>query len=103
MLAFRKAQVVPGGLQYVGEYGYLFVRDGIARDMIGKEGDKFVPFLFTFFFFVWVNNVMAIIPFAQFPATSRFAFPVVFAVLVYVHLGAARHQAPGRRSASSRT
>ncbi|MBI1376225.1 MAG: F0F1 ATP synthase subunit A [Frankiales bacterium] len=82
--AFRRATVVPRGIQNIAEYGYLFVRDGIARDTIGKQGDKFVPVLFTFFFFVWVLNVMSIIPFAQFPVTSRFAIPVAFAVLVYL-------------------
>jgi F-type H+-transporting ATPase subunit a len=82
--AFRKAKVVPGGLQNLAEYGYLFVRDGIARETIGKAGDPFVPLLFTFFFFVWVLNVMSILPFAQFPVTSRFAIPVAFAVLVYL-------------------
>jgi len=82
--AFRKAKIVPRGLQNIAEYGYLFVRDGIARDTIGKQGDAFVPVLFTFFFLVWTLNIMSIIPFAQFPVTSRFAIPVAFAVLVYV-------------------
>ena len=84
VLAFRKAKIVPRGIQNVAEYGYLFVRDGIARDTIGKEGDKFVPLLFSFFFFIWVLNVMSIIPFAQFPVTSRFAIPLAFALLVYL-------------------
>lgn len=81
---FRKAKVVPGRMQSVGEYGYLFVRDGIARDTIGKEGDRFVPLLFSFFFFIWVLNLMGIIPFAQFPVTSKFAIPVAFAAIVYL-------------------
>lgn len=83
LYAFRRPQVVPRGSQNVGEVGYLFIRDGIARDVIGKEGDKFVPFLFSFFFLVWVLNIMGIIPFAQFPATSVFAIPVAFALIVY--------------------
>ncbi len=82
--AFRKAKVVPKGLQNVAEYGYLFVRDGIARDTIGKEGDRFVPLLFAFFFFIWMNNLMGIIPFAQFPVTSKFAIPVAFATIIYL-------------------
>jgi F-type H+-transporting ATPase subunit a len=84
VLAFRKAKIVPRGIQNLGEYGYLFVRDDIARSTIGKQGDAFVPVLFSFFFFVWVLNVMSILPFAQFPVTSRFAIPVAFAVLVYL-------------------
>jgi F-type H+-transporting ATPase subunit a len=83
-LIFRRASIVPKRLQGVGEYGYLFVRDGIARDTIGAKGDQFVPMLFSMFFFIWVLNVMSIIPFAQFPVTSRFAIPLAFAVIVYL-------------------
>jgi F-type H+-transporting ATPase subunit a len=84
VLAFRKAKIVPRGIQNISEYGYLFVRDGIARDTIGKEGDKFVPLLFSFFFFIWLLNFMGVLPFAQVPSTSRFAIPVAFALLVYI-------------------
>jgi F-type H+-transporting ATPase subunit a len=82
--AFRNAKVVPRGAQNVAEYGYLFVRDGIARDIIGKAGDKFVPLLFSLFFFIWVLNFLGVVPFAQFAVTSRFAIPVAFAAIVYL-------------------
>jgi F-type H+-transporting ATPase subunit a len=82
--AFRRPKLVPRGAQNVGELGYLFIRDGIAREVIGKGGDAFVPFLFTFFFFVWLLNFMGIIPFIQFPVTSVFAIPVAFALIVYL-------------------
>lgn len=82
--AFRKPKMVPSGAQNVGEVGYLFIRDGIARDIIGKDGDKFVPFLFSFFFFIWILNFMSIVPGAQLPVTSIFAIPVAFALLVYL-------------------
>jgi len=82
--AFRKPKLVPRGAQNVGEMGYLFIRDGIARDTMGKDGDKFVPFLFSFFFLVWITNFMGIVPFAQIPVTSIFAIPVAFALIVYI-------------------
>jgi len=82
--AFRKPKLVPRGAQNVGEMAYLFIRDGIARDTIGKDGEKFVPFLFSFFFLVWLTNFMGIVPFAQIPVTSIFAIPVAFALIVYV-------------------
>ena len=93
VMTFRKAKVVPGRMQGVAEYGYLFVRDGIARDTIGKEGDRFVPLLFSFFFFIWMNNLWGIIPFAQIPVTSKFAIPVAFAAIVPVTLNVARSPA----------
>lgn len=82
--AFNKPKLVPGKLQLVGEIGYNFVARSIAREVIGKKGTKYVPFLTSIFFFVWIMNVMSIIPFAQFPSTSRFAYPVGLAALVYV-------------------
>ena len=75
--AFREPKLVPRGAQNVGEMGYLFIRDGIARDTIGKDGDKFVPFLMSFFFLVWLSNFMGIVPFAQIPSrrSSRSRWP----------------------------
>jgi len=82
--AFRKPKLVPRGSQNVGELGYVFIRDGIARETMGKDGDKFVPFLFTLFFFIWMLNFAGIVPFLQIPATSTFAIPVAFAIIVYL-------------------
>lgn len=96
LAAFAKPKLVPGRLQSVGEYGYTFIRDGIAREIIGKEGDRFVPFLFSMFFFVWMLNIWGVIPFAQFPVSSRIAWPAALTLLVwplYMWLGL-RHQGP---------
>lgn len=82
--AFNKPKLVPGKLQLVGEIGYTFVARSIAREVIGKKGDKYVPFLTSIFFFVWFMNIMSIIPVAQFPPMSRFAFPVGLAALVFI-------------------
>ncbi|WP_030899875.1 F0F1 ATP synthase subunit A [Streptomyces sp. NRRL F-5126] len=83
-LAFRKPKLVPGKMQLIGEIGYNFIARSIARDVIGKEGSKYVPFLTSIFFFVWIMNIMSVIPLAQFPATSRFAYPAVLAFCVWV-------------------
>ncbi|WP_327288667.1 F0F1 ATP synthase subunit A [Streptomyces sp. NBC_01198] len=82
--AFSRPKLVPGKLQLVGEVGYNFVARSIAREVIGKKGDKYVPFLTSIFFFVWIMNLMSIIPVAQFPSTSRFAYPVALAALVFI-------------------
>ena len=84
LYAFRRPQLVPRGAQNLGEMGYLFIRDGIARDTIGKAGDKFVPMLFSFFFFIWVLNFLGVFPGAQVPVTASFAIPVAFALIVYL-------------------
>ncbi len=82
--AFAKPKLVPGKVQLVGEIAYDFVARGIALEVIGQKGKKYIPFLTSIFFFVWIMNIMEVIPLAMFPATSRFAFPVALALLVWV-------------------
>ena len=84
VLAARKASVVPSKLQYLGESGYSLVRDGMARDVIGPKGLPFAPFLASLFFFILANNFMSIVPFAQISPNSRFAIPLLLAVIVWV-------------------
>ena len=82
--AFAKPKLVPKGAQNLGELGIFFVRDQILRPMMGKKGDGYLPFLVSLFFFIWVMNVMEVIPLAQFPAMSRIAFPVALMLMVYI-------------------
>jgi len=84
VLAARKASIVPSKLQYIGESGYSLVRDGMARDVIGPKGLPFAPFLASLFFFILFNNFMSIVPFAQISPNSKFAIPLVLAVIVWV-------------------
>lgn len=54
----------PRGLQSFMEPLILFVRDDIAKVSIGdKRYLQFMPFLLTIFFFIWINNIMGLIPF----------------------------------------
>ncbi|WP_053203198.1 F0F1 ATP synthase subunit A [Jiangella muralis] len=82
--AARRSTLVPGKLQFAGEAVYGFVRDGIARDTIGREGIKYVPYLVTLFAFIAVLNVSGIIPVLQLPATSKIAIPLVLALISWV-------------------
>jgi F-type H+-transporting ATPase subunit a len=103
MLAFmvaavRKPQIVPGKLQFIGESGYSLVRDGIARDVVGPRGLPFAPFLASLFFFILANNMLSIIPFAQISPMSKFAFPLVLALIcwvIYIYVGI-REQGAGK-------
>jgi len=83
-VAFRRPKLVPRGTQNLGELGVLFVRDQILRQQLGKKGDRYLPFIVSIFFFVWIMNVFSLIPLIQFPATSRFAFPVALSLIVWV-------------------
>ena len=84
VLAMRKPGIVPGKLQWLAESGYSVVRDGIARDVIGPKGLPFAPFLGSLFFFILANNAMSIVPFFQISPMSKFAYPLVLAILVYI-------------------
>ena len=82
--AFHNPKLVPRGVQNLGELGMMFVRDQILRPMMGKRGDGYLPFLVSLFFFIWFMNLMEVIPVAQFPPMSIFAFPVALMLMVYV-------------------
>jgi F-type H+-transporting ATPase subunit a len=89
-LAFAKPKLVPRGMQNLGEFGILYVRDQIVRPSLGRRGDSYLPFLVSLFFFIFLMNLMELIPLIQFPPMSRigFVWPLVAVVyIVYLYLG----------------
>jgi F-type H+-transporting ATPase subunit a len=94
-VASRKRAMVPGKLQYVGEGAYGFVRNSIARDIIGSHDFmRFVPYLVTVFFFILLNNLFGSIPFIQFPTFSRAGMVYGLAALswlIYNYVGVRKH------------
>lgn len=85
MWAAKRAAVVPSKGMFVTEGIYDFVRNGIARDLIGGEKFKpFVPLLFSLFVFILLNNLMGVLPPVQMPTMASIAFPVVLTLIVYV-------------------
>lgn len=77
-LSARRA-VVPGRLQAVGEMLYGLV-DGLAESIIGHDGKKFLPFIFTLFAFVLFMNVQGM--FLVFTATSQLAVTLTLGMMV---------------------
>lgn len=82
--AFRKPKLVPGKFQAAVESLMSLVSDNIARDVIGPEGVKYVPYLLSLFFFIWVGNLFELVPGINFPYTSRMAIPLTLAVLTWI-------------------
>jgi F-type H+-transporting ATPase subunit a len=81
----RQLSIVPGKRQFRAELAYDFVRNTIARDVIGsKDFLPFVPLLLTMFSMILVNNLFGVLPFVQFPTFSRIAFPIVLTLIVFV-------------------
>ena len=84
MTAFRRPQLVPRGLQNFAESVYDFVDVQISKEVIGHEGGKWTPYLVTLFVWIFVLNIFEIIPGANFPVTSKFAFPMIYALFTWV-------------------
>ena len=84
LTAFRKQAVVPSRYQLAGESVLGFVRTDIAEQVIGHEGERFVPYLATLFLLIFAFNVMEIFPGIAFPATSKIAVPLFLAVISYL-------------------
>lgn len=76
----------PKGLQSLLEPIILFVRDDIAKPQLGYRYAGFMPYLLTVFFFVWLNNLMGLIPF--FPGganlTGNIAVTMMLALCTFV-------------------
>ncbi|MBN4081827.1 F0F1 ATP synthase subunit A [bacterium AH-315-C07] len=77
----------PKGLQSFMEPIIIFVRDEIAKNSIGeKKYEKFMPYLLTLFFFIWINNLMGLIPIIPGGAnvTGNIAVPLVLALFTFI-------------------
>jgi F-type H+-transporting ATPase subunit a len=83
LVAFRAPQIVPRGAQNVAEYIVDFVRRQIILEVIGPEGMRFLPYLVSLLVFIFVSNVLEIIPFINFPVTSRIAIPGFLAIVTW--------------------
>ncbi|MCU4155202.1 F0F1 ATP synthase subunit A [Carboxylicivirga sp. A043] len=84
---YKGAPAAPKGVQSFVEPLILFVRDDIAYAQIEKgKADKFLPFLLTLFFFIWINNLIGLIPF--FPGgsnlTGNISLTMVLALITFL-------------------
>jgi F-type H+-transporting ATPase subunit a len=77
----------PKGLQSFVEPIIIFIRDDVAKTSIGeKKYKKFMPYLLTVFFFIWINNLMGLIPIAPFGAnlTGNVAVTLTLATITFI-------------------
>jgi len=82
ILSMGGRSLVPTRLQSLAEISYEFVA-GMVRDIVGKQGKKFVPFIFTIFMFVLTLNMLGMVPWIGFAPTSHLIIPVGLALLVF--------------------
>ena len=92
VIGTRGRKVVPTKMQSVAEILYSFIRQ-MCVDVLGEEGVKFFPYIFTLFMFILFSNLLGMIP-GSFTTTSHIAvtgvlaFTVFFSVIV---IGFMRH------------
>lgn len=77
---------VPGGFTGFMEFFIMNVNDDIIKPCVGKNYKKFAPYLLTAFFFIFINNIMGLIPI--FPGgtnvTGNIAITLVLALFTFV-------------------
>ena len=72
----------PKGIQSFFEPIILFIRDDIAKEMIGPKWEKYFPYLATLFFFILLVNLFGLIPIAPFGANATGNVALTFALAV---------------------
>ena len=91
-LAMGSRSLVPTRMQSVAELSYEFIAN-LLRENVGKEGIKYMPFVFTLFMFILACNMLGMLPYS-FTVTSHIAVTFALAALVFVVvtlIGFARH------------
>lgn len=76
----------PRGLPGLMEMLITMVTDDIIKEGVGKEWEKYAPYLLTAFFFIFLNNLLGIVPF--FPGganlTGNIAVTLFLAVCTFL-------------------
>jgi F-type H+-transporting ATPase subunit a len=92
ILSTRGAALVPGRWQSVAEMAYEFVANMID-DNVGHEGQKYFPFIFSLFMFIFFGNMLGMIPYS-FTFTGHIIVTFALAATVFIGvtiIGIARH------------
>lgn len=58
----KRKGLAPTGLQNAIEPIIIFMRDEVIKPSIGPKYEKFLPYLLTVFFFIWIANLLGLIP-----------------------------------------
>lgn len=86
--AYRKrGNAAPKGLQSWVEPLILFIKDEVVVPSVGaKHAGRFMPMLLTIFFFIFINNLLGLIPIVPFGAnvTGNIAVTMILALIVFV-------------------
>ena len=88
-IASRKLSIKPSKGQFLAEYLYEFVRNGIARDILHKDFRPFLPYLLGLFSFLLINNWFGQFFFFMYPTVSNVGYAYGLAILSWlIYVGA---------------
>lgn len=73
----------PSGLQNAIESCIVFIRDEVAIPNLGKDYKKFMPLILTIFFFIWISNMLGLIPSGA-NLTGNIAVTCCLAVIAFI-------------------
>lgn len=74
---------IPKGVGRILEPLVVYVRDEIARPNIGPKYEKFIPYLLTVFFYIWILNLLGLTPLG-FNVTGNIAVTVGLALITFL-------------------
>lgn len=83
----KNEERAPKGVAALFEPIFLFVRNDVVYASLGKkQGDRFLPYMATLFFFILLGNLLGIVPFFPFGAnvTGNISVTFVLAFLTYL-------------------
>ncbi len=79
----EEGKKAPRGLLNGIEAFYLYLRDDVVMANIGRGGERFVPLVITFFFFILYANLLGLIPFGA-TATGNIMVTAALAIIALV-------------------
>jgi F-type H+-transporting ATPase subunit a len=77
------ATKAPNGIQNAVEPIVTFIRDNVAKPYLGAKYAGYMPLLLTFFFFIWIFNLLGLLPFG-FNVTGNIAVTAFLALVYFV-------------------
>lgn len=79
----RREGQAPKGLQSALETIIVFIRDEVVRPVMGEKGDRYMPYLLTVFFFIWICNLIGLLPGFAANITGNIAVTATLALFTF--------------------
>ncbi len=90
---YKKGPAAPKGFQSLIEPIIIFIRDDIAIPNVGiKHAYRFMPYLLTVFFFIWINNLLGLFPGgANFTGNISVTLVLAFITMLLTNINGNKH------------